>query len=226
LIFGERDALLVDALCTVREATALADWVALHDRRLTTICITHGHFDHWLDRSVLLERFPQTRAVAKAGALRLMRAVAERFELEERSLQVIETGHTDAVDPTALYMPDLGMVVSGDVVYHHCDMFVGDTTTANLAEWIAALDRLTTLNPATVVTGHKDPTCGNPPSVLAESCGYLEAYGQLREAGLRDQELFVAKVSRDPDRVSRQQLLLRGFGGRNERSVGERARDG
>jgi hypothetical protein len=58
------------------------------------------------------------------------------------------------------------------------------------------------LNPAAVVTGHKDPTRGNPPSVLAESRGYLEYYGQLREAALPDRELFDAMVSRYPDWVS------------------------
>ena len=45
LIFGARDAVLVDPLMTVREATALAGWVELHDRRLTTVYITHGHSD-------------------------------------------------------------------------------------------------------------------------------------------------------------------------------------
>jgi ribonuclease BN (tRNA processing enzyme) len=39
---------LVESLMTVREATMLADWVALHERRLTTIYITHGHGDHYL----------------------------------------------------------------------------------------------------------------------------------------------------------------------------------
>ena len=76
LVFGPRDAVLVDALMTVREATALADWVALHDRRLTTIYITHGHADHWLGLSVLLARFPQARAVATAGTVRQMQAAA------------------------------------------------------------------------------------------------------------------------------------------------------
>ena len=32
LIFGEHDAVLVDAMTTVAEAEALADWVALHNR--------------------------------------------------------------------------------------------------------------------------------------------------------------------------------------------------
>jgi glyoxylase-like metal-dependent hydrolase (beta-lactamase superfamily II) len=235
LIFGERDAVLVDALCTAREATALADWVALHNRRLTTIYITHGHSDHWLGLSVLLDHFPEAHTVATAGTVRMMRGEAQtntyqalfpgqiadtlalaeplatdHLELEGRPLQVIETGHTDAVDTTALYAPDLGLIVSGDTVYNHCHMYVGASTVASRAEWIAAIDQLATLHPTAVVTGHKDPTCGNPPSVLAESRGYLEYYGQLREAGLPDHELFDAMVSRYPDWVSRQQFLILG----------------
>jgi glyoxylase-like metal-dependent hydrolase (beta-lactamase superfamily II) len=240
LIFGERDAVLVEALCTVREATALAEWVALHDRRLTTIYITHGHGDHWLGLCVLQARFPEARAVASAGTVRQMRTYvnadaqisrwralfpgqiadtvvlaepldAGHFELEGLPLQVIETGHTDTVDTTALYVPDLGLIVSGDVVYNHCHMFVGETTAAIRAEWIAAIDQLAALHPTAVVTGHKDPTCGNPPSVLAESRGYLEYYGQLRERAVPDRELFAAMVSRYPDWVSRQEWLLLGF---------------
>jgi glyoxylase-like metal-dependent hydrolase (beta-lactamase superfamily II) len=47
LIYGEYGAVLVDTLTTVAEAEALADWVALHHRNLTTIYVTHGHFDHF-----------------------------------------------------------------------------------------------------------------------------------------------------------------------------------
>lgn len=236
LIFGARDAVLVDALMTVREATALADWIELHDRRLTTIYITHGHGDHSSGLSVVLDRFPDARAVATAGTVEQMRngsatahpyrawfpgQIADKiplaeplgaghFELEGLALEVIETGHTDTVDSTSLYVPDLSLVVTGDVAYNHCHMYVGATTPGGRAEWIAALDKLAALHPAAVVTGHKDPTQGNPPSVLAESRGYLEYYGQLREAGLTDEGLFDAMVSRYPDWVSRQQSLILG----------------
>jgi glyoxylase-like metal-dependent hydrolase (beta-lactamase superfamily II) len=242
LIFGARDAVLVDSLETVREATALADWVALHERRLTTIYITHGHADHFLGLSVVLDRFPDARAVATAGTVEQMRGSttpqalnngsrarypgqiadtialaepldAESFELEGRPLEVIETGHTDTVDTTSLYVPDLGLIVSGDVAYNHCHMYAGATTAASRAEWIAALDQLAALNPTAVVAGHKDPTRGNPPSILAESRGYLEYYGQLREAALPDRDLFDAMVNRYPDWVSRQQFLLLGITG-------------
>ena len=241
LIFGARDAVLVDPLMTIREATALADWVALHERRLTTIYITHGHGDHYLGLPVVLDHFPDARAVASAATVEQIRKQtapralddglrarfpgqiadtiprvepldAGHFDLEGMPLVVIETGHTDGEDTTSLHVPDLGLIVSGDVAYNHCHMYVGATTATIRAEWIAALGKLAALNPTAVVTGHKDPTRGNPPSVLAESRGYLEFYGQLREAGLPEKELFEAMVSRYPDWVSRQQFLLLGLG--------------
>jgi glyoxylase-like metal-dependent hydrolase (beta-lactamase superfamily II) len=238
LIFGARDAVLVDSLMTVSEASALADWIALHQRRLTTIYITHAHGDHYFGLSVVLDRFPDARAVATTATVEQMRnstpqqlngyrawfpsqipdtiTLAEpldagHFELEGFPLHVIETGHTDGADTTSLHVPDLGLIVSGDVAYNHCHMYVGDTTAESRAEWIAALDKLAALNADAVVTGHKDPTQGNPPSVLAESRGYLEYYGQLRETGLPDQDLFDAMVNRYPDWVSRQQFLLLGI---------------
>src|SRR5277367_2808316 len=64
LIFGEYDAVLVDAMMTVAEAEALADWIALHNRNLETIYITHGHFDHFYGLGILLDRFPGARAIA------------------------------------------------------------------------------------------------------------------------------------------------------------------
>jgi glyoxylase-like metal-dependent hydrolase (beta-lactamase superfamily II) len=240
LIFGARDAVLVDPLMTVPEATALADWVGLHDRNLTTIYITHPHGDHYLGLPVVLDRFPDARPVAAPATARHMRqedtkpldnSLRARFpgqiadtipvpeplerpeiQLEGSVIEVIETGHTDTLDTTSLHVPDLDLIVSGDVAYNHCHMYVGDTTADGRAEWIAALDRLAALNPTSVVCGHKDPTEGNPATVLAESRDYLEYYGQLRDEGLPDQQLFDAMVDRYPDWVSRQQFLILGLG--------------
>ena len=244
LIFGHRDALLVDPLMTIREATALADWVALHDRRVTTIYITHGHGDHYLGLPVVLGRFPDARVVAATGTVRQMQrhdaqalddSLRARFpgqiadtislpepldspeiEVEGSAIEVVPTGHTDTLDTSALHAPDLGLIVSGDVAYNHCLMFVGATTAESRAEWIASLDRLAALNPTAVVAGHKDPTQGNPPAVIAESRGYLEYYEQLRQAALPDQELFDAMINRYPDWVSRQQFLILGLTQRPE----------
>jgi glyoxylase-like metal-dependent hydrolase (beta-lactamase superfamily II) len=54
------------------EAEALADWIALHNRSLETIYITHAHFDHFYGLSVLLDRFPGARAIATPKTVNAM----------------------------------------------------------------------------------------------------------------------------------------------------------
>ena len=73
LIYGKRDAVLVDAFMTVKQADALVDWVVTSGKNLTTIYITHDHGDHWFGIGVLLERFPNARAVTTPDVVRVMR---------------------------------------------------------------------------------------------------------------------------------------------------------
>jgi glyoxylase-like metal-dependent hydrolase (beta-lactamase superfamily II) len=138
LIFGEYDAVLVDAMTTVAEAEALADWVALHSRNLETIYITHAHFDHFYGLSILLDRFPGARAIATPKTVNAMQMsftpLVERlarrlfpgqvatklvapepygqdtFTLEGHELRIIEQGHTDSPDTTSLHVPSIGLM--------------------------------------------------------------------------------------------------------------------
>ena len=71
LIFEDRDAVLVDALLTMDEARALADWVAASGRNLTTIYITHGHGDHFADEGFAGGGAPRLR-------IRLIETIFER----------------------------------------------------------------------------------------------------------------------------------------------------
>src|SRR5712692_1991152 len=43
LIYGKRDAVLVDTFITVDQADVLVEWVKGSGKNLTTIYITHGH---------------------------------------------------------------------------------------------------------------------------------------------------------------------------------------
>src|SRR5260370_4741848 len=64
LIYGVRDAVLVDAFMTVKQASALADWVAAKGKNLSTIYITHRHGYHSFGAGPLLDRFPNAGVVA------------------------------------------------------------------------------------------------------------------------------------------------------------------
>ena len=234
LIFGENDAVLVDTLTTVAEAEALAGWIALHHRNLTTIYITHGHIDHFAGLSVLLQRFPDARAIAKPKSVELMREQSPRmgafrkrwpgqlpatitlpepygddaFTLEGHDLCIIEQGRTDAADSTSLHVPSIDLVVGGDVLYNQCHMYVADTTPDSRENWIAALDRLAALNPKIAVAGHKKTGTPDTPRAIEATKRYLRDFGRLQESTSSDQELYDAMTELYPDWVSHQAWLM------------------
>jgi glyoxylase-like metal-dependent hydrolase (beta-lactamase superfamily II) len=233
LIFGEHDAVLVDAMTTVAEAEALADWVALHNRNLETIYITHAHFDHFYGLSILLDHFPGARAIATPKTVNAMQMsftpTAERlarrlfpgqvatklvptepyehetFTLEGHELRIIEQGHTDSADTTSLHVPSIGLIVAGDVVYNQCRMYVGDTTPESRKNWIAAL------NPAMVVAGHKKPGAPDSPSTIRDTKRYLQDFDRVQKTAPTDQELFDQMTELYPHWVANQSWLMFGF---------------
>jgi glyoxylase-like metal-dependent hydrolase (beta-lactamase superfamily II) len=241
LIFGDYDAVLVDAMTTVAEAEALAAWVALHNRNLETIYITHAHFDHFYGLGVLLDRFPGARAIATPKTVnamqmsftpaveRLARRLfpgqvatklvapepfdASTFTLEGHEIRIIEEGRTDSADSTSLYVPSIGLIVAGDVVYNQCRMYVGDTTPESRKNWIADLDRLAALNPKIVVAGHKKPGAPDSPSAIQDTKRYLEDFDRLQKTATSEQDLFDQMTALYPEWVANQSWLMFGFPG-------------
>lgn len=120
LIYGKHDAVLVDTFLTVEQSNNLVNWVAASGKNLTTIYITHGH---GFGIGALLDRFPNAKAVATPGTVRVMRrwpylswngwfpgqipnnpVIAEELEgdaidLEGNELRVVELGHDVSVRP-------------------------------------------------------------------------------------------------------------------------------
>src|SRR6266699_2227645 len=195
LIYGERDAVLVDAFMTVKQATALADWVAAQGKNLTTIYITHGHGDHWFGLGTLLERFPKAKAVATPDSVKMMHGNASPEALEEtwkagfpgqipdklvmaeelkgnvidlegRELVAVELGHTDTDYTTCLNVPSIGLVVAGDAAYNDVHLYLAESNPQTRREWISALDQIESLNPRAVVAAHKRPENDDSPRII------------------------------------------------------------
>jgi glyoxylase-like metal-dependent hydrolase (beta-lactamase superfamily II) len=73
LIYGKRDAVLIDAFLTIEQARAAVEWIAASGKNLTTIYITHGHGDHFFGVGALLDRFPNAKAVSTPNVLKVAR---------------------------------------------------------------------------------------------------------------------------------------------------------
>jgi len=62
LIYGDRDAVLVDTFLSAEQTRELVDWIAASGKNLTAVYVTHAHGDHFFGIGMLEERFPGARA--------------------------------------------------------------------------------------------------------------------------------------------------------------------
>ena len=230
LIYGSRDAILVDAFMTVRQASALAEWVASKRKNLTTIYITHGHGDHWFGVGTVLERFPHARVVARANTIKVMQGnaspqglaawgagfpgqipeklvMAEELkgnviDLEGRAVIAVELGHTDTDATTCLHVPSIGLVVAGDAAYNDVHLYLVESSGETRREWLAALDTIEALKPRAVVASHKRPENDDRPEIVAETRQYIRDFDRLLTTTSNRQELYEKMLTLYPNRVN------------------------
>jgi len=231
LIYGERDAVLVDAFLTVEQAHAAVEWIAASGKNLTTIYITHGHGDHFFGIGALLDRFPNAKAVATPNVLQVMRqqmspefvasfwnprypgqipehlVLAEELkgnaiDLEGRALVVVEVGHTDTDHTTCLYVPSVGLVVAGDAAYNDVHLYLMESNPRTRQEWISALDAIEELKPRAVIAGHKKPENDDGPRIIEETRQYIRDFERVAEVTTTARELYDKMLELYPDRAN------------------------
>jgi glyoxylase-like metal-dependent hydrolase (beta-lactamase superfamily II) len=232
LITGERDAVLIDAVMTSGQAAELADWVAATGKNLTTVYVTHGHGDHWFGLGMILERFPDAKAVAIPSVARKIASQigsdfvetfwkrrfpgqipenlvgveeleGDRFELEGEELVAVDLGHTDTDDTTALHVPSIGLVVAGDAAYNDVHLYLAESDAGGRRSWLTALDTIEKLSPRAVVAGHKRPERADDPKILEETRQYIRDFEALAARTATPLELYTEMTARYPDRVNR-----------------------
>ena len=231
LIFGQRDAVLVDAFLTVEQATKLVEWVAASGKNLTTIYATHGHADHFFGIGALLSCFPNARAMATPDVVKSMRqqaspdyvssfwgarypgqiperlVIAEELEgnviqLEGHDLVVVEVGHTDTDHTTCLHVPSAGLVVAGDAAYNDVHPYLAESSVETRREWIAALDTIESLKPRAVIAGHKKPEKSDSPRIIEETRQYIRDFEHLVRMTTKARELYHEMLQLFPNRAN------------------------
>jgi glyoxylase-like metal-dependent hydrolase (beta-lactamase superfamily II) len=184
LVTGEQDAILIDAQHIRADVTALGDMIEASGKRLTTIYVTHGHADHWFGIGELVARFPTARPVARPGVVEVIESTLElskgqwhmmfgdnvveptvlpqpldgdALELEGHELRIVDLPQGDINPSTLVHVPELGLVVPGDVVYNTIHVMLGFTDREGWGRWLESLDVVEQLRPKAIIAGHKLP---------------------------------------------------------------------
>jgi hypothetical protein len=103
----------------------------------------------------------------------------ERDRSGGNELVALELGHTDTASTTCLHVPSIGLVVAGDAAYNDVHLYLVELDPQTRREWIAALDKIESLNPRAVVAAHKRPENDDNPRVIEETRQYIRDFDRL-----------------------------------------------
>src|SRR5215204_3531434 len=207
LIYGEREAILVDAqfikndidelaerfpgLRVVATAKVVADIIERGSRELATFSAWFG------DNLVVPTSIPEPLE-------------DDGLVLEGHRLQVIDVDQADISPSSALYVPQLEAVIAGDLVYNEIHQMLALTGPAEWERWAASVDDIAALRPRTVVAGHKKPEASDDDgdAILARTKGYILDFARIAEAAASPEEIIKAMQERYPDHGNLTTLLV------------------
>jgi glyoxylase-like metal-dependent hydrolase (beta-lactamase superfamily II) len=229
LIRNEDGGLLVDCLITEAEARSLATWVKAHDCELEYVYITHPHADHFLGLPEVLASFPDAKPVTLAESIPAMREqispgymqVWSRFfpgqltgkpvvpaplagssiPIGDSTATLIPVGTTDTDHSSVVHVPDLSLVVSGDVVYNQTHMWLAGSTPDSRASWLRALDAVAALGAKTIIAGHRNPQAADDDArrQLGECRRYIADFEAALQRSSSPAELIDRMTAAYPD---------------------------
>lgn len=203
LVSGEKDAVLIDAQFTLADAKKVADAITASKKHLTTVYVTHWHPDHYFGFVALKEAFPDAKLVALPATVEEIKATWEgkvkqwqpiykdaipahpaipepldgtSLEIEGQKLEVVGGLQGDDENNSYVWIPTLGAIVTGDLVYDQVYPWTAETNPESRKAWIDSLDKLAALSPKVVVPGHQKPEGAQDGANIQFTKDYLAAY--------------------------------------------------
>jgi glyoxylase-like metal-dependent hydrolase (beta-lactamase superfamily II) len=229
LISGDEGGVLVDSLLTMKESHELAGWLRGRGTNVSEVYITHGHADHFFGLNSVLEAYPQARAVALPRVVPFLQEqttpewmkVWEGFfpgqltdqpvvpgplaknelSVEGHVIEVVPLGQSDVTDSSALHIPELDVVIAGDVVYNGIHPWMYQSDHAQRMSWIDTLNQVEELAPTTIIAGHKEPHAPDDDAArtLEATRQYIRDFDAQVAASASGAQLVEAMTEKYPD---------------------------
>lgn len=219
LVYGEKEAMVIDAGFTRADALRIAANVLDTGKELKTIYVSQADPDYYFGVETLKEIFPKADMVTTPAVLEKinaklagkigfwgpkMGANAPRTPVLPKAL----SGNTLTVDGQTVevrgttgllahrpyaYIPSIKAVVGTIGVFGNAHVWTADTqTAAERAAWVAQLDEMAALQPALVVPGHMQAGTKLDASAVAFTKDYLLTFEKNLASTKNSAELIQA----------------------------------
>ena len=226
LVSGDKDAILIDAQFGKAQAQHVVDKIRASGKHLTTIYISHGDPDYYFGLDTLVAAFPEANVLASAPTVAHIKATVagklafwgpqmgadvphktivpqvlegDSLTLEGQSLQVIGLDGQQP-DRSFVWIPSIKAVVGGVVVAENIHVWMADTQSAqSRADWLATLQRIESLQPATVIAGHYLGQGSRSLAAVRFTSDYIQAFDQEAAKAKDAAQLIAAMKKRYPD---------------------------
>jgi glyoxylase-like metal-dependent hydrolase (beta-lactamase superfamily II) len=228
LIYGEKEAMVIDAGFTRADALRIAANVLDSGKQLKTIYVSQADPDYYFGVETLKEVFPQADVVTtpavlekltakmagkvafwgpKMGANAPRKPVAPRamagntLTLEGQTIEIRGTEGLLAHRPYA-WIPSIKAIVGNIGVVGDMHVWTADTqSTAERAAWVVQLDDMAALKPALVVPGHMTASAKVDASAIAFTKVYLQTF-EKNLATSKDSASLIAAMKKSYPQVT------------------------
>lgn len=217
LIMGEKDAVLIDVPFTFADAHRVVADILETGKNLKTVYVTHDHPDHFFGMQVIQDAFPGVEIIShptvvadiwKSIPLKIKRWSPmlgnngpayptapkswskDYFELEGKRIEILGPMQGDHRHATAVWVPSIKALVTGDIVFQDIHVWLGEATTKQRLEWIKSLDELAELKPDIVVPGHQIPGRPLDESALEFTKNYIITFDKYARRAKTSEELI------------------------------------
>ena len=219
LVYGEKDAMVIDAGFTRADALRIAANVLDSGKQLTTIYVSQADPDYYFGVETLKEIFPQADVVttpavldklipklagkvafwgSKMGANAPHKPVVPRalagntLTLEGQTIEIRGTQGVLAHRPYT-WIPSIKAIVGNIGVFGQMHVWTADTqTAAERAAWVAQLDEMAALKPEIVVPSHMQSGTKIDISNITFTKDYLQTFEKKLAVSNNSAELINA----------------------------------
>ncbi|WP_340015116.1 MBL fold metallo-hydrolase [Paenibacillus sp. FSL K6-1318] len=225
IIYGENDAVLVDAQFLLSDAHRLTARLLELGKNLTHIYITHFHPDHYFGLEVIKSTYPQAKVVALPETVEdIKNTFAKKIdqwkptvgnnvpdepvipealnqdviELEGHELRIKGRLQGDTPNNSYVWVPSIKALITGDIVYNETFVWTLETNAESRQAWHRTLDELEALQPEIVIAGHQAYHTENTPGAIANTRRYLIAYDEVLSVSPTTDQIIANMKSRFP----------------------------